>query len=40
MYQNEYLIVYSCYFLIMFCLLFDVFTELPFGFTNETIFYS
>ncbi|CAK78266.1 unnamed protein product (macronuclear) [Paramecium tetraurelia] len=40
MYQNEYLIIYSCYFLIMFCLLFDVFTQLPFGFTTETIFYS
>ncbi|CAD8065677.1 unnamed protein product [Paramecium primaurelia] len=40
MYQNEYVIVYSCYFLIMFCLLFDVFTQLPFGFTTETIFYS
>ncbi|CAD8077223.1 unnamed protein product [Paramecium sonneborni] len=40
MYQNHYIIIYTCYFFIMFCLLLDVFTKYPFGFTTETIFYS
>ncbi|CAD8158302.1 unnamed protein product [Paramecium pentaurelia] len=40
MYSDYYIIIHACYNLIMLCILIDVVTNIPFGFTNETVFYS